>query len=249
MSNYNLYLGDCLEIVPTLPDNSVDAIIADWPYGVTRCKWDSVIPLDNLWPECKRVIKPRGAIVLFGSQPFTSALIMSNIDWFKYCLVWEKDRATGFLDANRKPLKCHEDIVVFSDGQTTYNPQKTTGHPPVNNPGKNRHSAKHYSSYAVTSNSGSTERFPRSVIFYNGHNSAHGVLHPTQKPVALLEYLIRTYTNAGDTVLDNTMGSGTTGAACINTGRKFIGIEKDPGYFEIAKKRIEQAQPALFEVA
>lgn len=251
-----LILGDCLTVLPTL-DEPVDAIIADLPYGTTACKWDTVIPFEPLWTQYKRLIKPKGAIVLFGSQPFTSALVMSNPEWFKHEWIWEKDGASNFAAAKHVPLKYHENVLVFAKNAPTYNPQKWDAGRIMNKPGKNgRMSAKPGDVYGrktplAATWPQTTERYPSTVIRYprpkhNGHEMG---VHPTQKPVALLEYLIRTYTNAGETVLDNTMGSGTTGVACVQTGRKFIGIEIDEGYFEIACRRIReaQAQPKLVE--
>lgn len=233
-----LYFGDCLDIMLKLPDHSVDALIADWPYKKTRCTWDSLIPLDKLWPECKRVVKPGGAIVLFGKQPFTSLLVMSNPAMFKYALVWKKSRPTGFLDARRKPLGDHEDILIFGEKSITYNPQGLTQ---VNI--KNNRRSKGGECYGAVSTAAYTQKegnYPRSVLEFASTNE---YFHPTQKPLALLEYLVRTYTNPGETVLDNTMGSGTTGVACINTGRQFIGIEKEPKYYAIAQQRIGEDSP------
>ena len=234
--NIELLNGDCLSLMSSIPDGSVDAIICDLPYGTTACKWDTVIPFDPLWAHYKRVIKPNGAIVLFGSQPFTSALVMSNPTWFKCCWVWEKHQGTNPICSKYQPMKCHEDVLIFARGTTTYNPIMTPGTPyggfegikPIGELYGKGTRSKHRDNSAGN-------RFPRSVQYFRGDRG----LHPTQKPVALLEYLIRTYTNEGETVLDNTMGSGTTGVACMNTGRNFIGIEKDVGYFEIARNRIE----------
>ena len=250
--------GDCLDLMAQIPDGSVDMIMCDLPYGTTACKWDSVIPFEPLWAQYRRVAKRNAAIVLTASQPFTTALISSNMEMFKYCLVWEKTTATGGMHAKNKPLKSHEDVIVFSPGTTihasqsenrmTYNPQMDSGTPyvklrPKGSLKNNAHQSARDSNVDFLSvNSG--HRYPKSVVKIASGN--HGSTHPTQKPVALMEYLIRTYTNEGETVLDNCMGSGTTGVACANTGRKFIGIEKDAGYFTIAQKRIEQAQQQLF---
>ena len=245
--DYTLHLGDCLDIMATIPDASVDAVIADPPYGTTACKWDSVIPFEPMWEQLKRIVKQRAAIVLFGSQPFTSALVMSNPDWFRVSWVWAKPMGTNYLNANRDPMKAHEDIVVFSDGYCTYNPQKTKGVPYASTRGSVGDFVRDKSvgGYRTVSNG---DRYPLTV---QNFNQVFRPVHPTQKPVALLEYLVRTYTNEGDTVLDFTMGSGTTGVACMNTGRKFVGIELDAGYFKIAEKRIEEAtwQPALLREA
>lgn len=238
MTFVQTYLGDCLVEMGKLAPASVDMILCDLPYGTTACKWDSVIPFEPLWAEYRRVTKPNAAIVLTASQPFTSALVMSNPRWFRYQWVWEKPKATGHLDARRKPMKAHEDIAVFYAAYPTYHPQLGEGRPYRNNhkPGDN---GDCYGAVKAYSFSNDGTRFPRSVLRFT-----HEVkpVHPTQKPVALMEYLIRTYTNPGDVVMDNTMGSGTTGVACVNTGRSFIGIERDPGYYDIACKRIEAAQ-------
>lgn len=247
---YQLHLGDCLEIMPTLASGSVDAIICDLPYGVTSCKWDSVIPLEPLWAEYKRVIRSDGAIVLFGNQPFTSKLITSNLEWFRYCWVWDKvNRFTNYGNVSFMPLRKHEDVVIFSQKKSKYFPQMTIGKSyTAKRTGKRPDVYANGGLFPRNSVNHGT-RFPSSILPIVADVKKEMGLHPTQKPVALLEYLVRTYTNAGETVLDNTMGSGTTGVACMNTGRKFIGIEKDAGYFEIAKRRIESAQPALMEVA
>ena len=246
---HTLYHGDCLDILPTLPAQSVDAIIADPPYGTTACKWDSVIPLDAMWRELKRVIKPRGAVVLFAAQPFTSALVMSNAGWFRYSWVWDKVVKTGHLNARQMPLRRHEDIVVFSpasNGGYCYNPHMRKGeYRQKGGTGKN---GGVYGSYAVDVKF-NDEYYPDSILQLSKGAQTHENLHPTQKPVDLLRYLVRTYTNAGETVLDFTMGSGTCGVACVMEGRNFIGVELDAGYFDIAKRRIEQVQPALMEAA
>ena len=251
-TEYRLHHGDCLEILPTLADGSIDAIIADPPYGTTACKWDSVIPLEPMWAQLKRVIKPRGAIVLFAAQPFTSALVMSNAEWFRYAMVWRKTMPLGFMHAKNKPLNTHEDIVVFSGGivahfgksesRMTYNPQMKAGKPyrkhitEKNRSGEHRWLRPSHSDYTLENDG---ERYPGSVIEYSNGNS--NSQHPTQKPVDLLAYLIRTYTNEGETVLDFTMGSGSTGVAAMKEGRRFVGIELDAGYFDIAKRRIGEA--------
>ncbi len=236
IGNATLYLGDCLEVMATLPDASVDMILCDLPYGTTRNKWDSVIPFEPLWAQYWRVAKPNAAIVLTASQPFTTTLIASQIKRFKYCWVWEKSRFSNQLLAKIQPLKIHEDVCVFAKGKTPYNPQglvevnrvvKQGSRVSDNNGGGSRKTA-----YTQTHTG-----YPKSIIQVP---SAGGTVHPTQKPVALFEYLIRTYTNEGETVLDNCMGSGTTGVACANTGRRFIGIEKEVKYFDIACRRMAQ---------
>jgi site-specific DNA-methyltransferase (adenine-specific) len=251
---HTLHLGDCLDILPTIPAQSVDAIIADPPYGTTACKWDSVIPLAPMWAELKRVIKPRGAIVLFAAQPFTSVLIMSNLEQFKYEWIWNKKRPTDFFNARNRPMRVHENVCVFSDGTTAnrspnrmpYYPQGLSDCEIVQN--KSNKDIKSGRIYGVrpshVANYTATQTgFPHTRLDFSSIVSGH----PTQKPVELLRYLIRTYTNPGETVLDFTMGSGTTGVAALQEGRQFVGIEKDAGYFDIARTRIEQVQPALVE--
>lgn len=247
MADYTLYHGDCLDVMATLEAGSFDAIIADLPYGTTACRWDTVIPFEPLWAQYKRLIKPRGAIVLFGSQPFTSALVMSNPKWFKYAWVWEKSKASNFLLARKQPMKVHEDVLVFCDGAPIYYPQKTAGEPysgekRAGKKGSNTDVFNAVPNPAKRAGSKDGSRFPRTVQYFVTAEAEGTTIHPTQKPVALLEYLIRTYTNEGETVLDNVMGSGTTGVACIQTGRRFVGIEKEAAYFDIAKRRVEAAQ-------
>lgn len=314
---FQLYKGDCLEVMKELPDKSIDMILCDLPYGTTACEWDNVIPLDKLWEQYRRIIKPTGNIVLTASQPFTSILIASNLSWFKYTWVWEKEQGTNFLLSKYMPLKVHEDIVVFSknndigkneelrqyfynekikggftnkqinemlgystkgsgmaghyfkkdkqqfsipkeddykklqetgyfqlpykevkemydnkSNKITYNPQMSKGKPYTSGKGTSGDVTGNVDKI-VTKNKGT--RYPTTILKFNRETG----LHPTQKPVSLLEYLIKTYSNEGEMILDNTMGSGSTGVACLNTNRKFIGIELDDNYFEIAKKRIE----------
>lgn len=233
-------IGDCLERMAEIEAGSVDLVLTDPPYGTTACSWDAVIPFEPMWREVRRVLKPNGAAVFTASQPFTSALVMSNAREFRYQWVWEKDRATGHLNAKKRPMVAHEDVVVFSAMTPRYNPQLTETGKASNKSAKTERSssAKTYGSFSEYQRGGDTTRFPRSVVKFNTVNSAHGVVHPTQKPAALMEYLIRTYTNEGETVLDFTMGSGTTGVACVNTGRNFIGIERDPQYYRISCQRI-----------
>ena len=231
-----LHRGDCLEVMPTIEAGSVDLILSDLPYGTTACKWDTVIPFEPLWACFKHVLKPRGAVVLTASQPFTSMLVMSNREWFRCEWVWIKSAGGGFLNANRQPLKRHESVLVFADGQPTYSPQKTEGKPYVC-----RSSAAGETTFDqsvagwVTKNAG--DRYPTSELRVVSNTGDH----PTQKPVALFEYLIKTYSNEGETVLDATIGSGTTALAALNTGRKCIGIERDDGYFDIACRRVTEA--------
>lgn len=229
---YSLYMGDCLELMKDIPDNSVDMILCDLPYGTTRNKWDSVIPFDLLWGEYGRICS--GPVVLTACQPFTSSLVISNTKCFRHNWVWKKKHATGHLNAKRMPMKQHEDVLVFCSRVPTYNPQGLIAYNKVTKRGNNG------TNFGKSGRENFQEwtNYPRSVLEFA---SDANPVHPTQKPVALMEYLIRTYTNAGDAVLDNCMGSGTTGVSCMNTGRKFIGMEMDAGYFEVAKNRIEDA--------
>jgi len=240
-----LYNGDCLEEMKNIPDGSVDLVLTDPPYGTTACKWDSVIPFEPMWEQLHRVIKGNGAIVLFGSEPFSSALRMSNIKRYKYDWVWDKVRPSGFQLARIMPMKRHELVSVFCCGRVPYIPQKEKRDKPV----KGKVASKSESSPLKYSDGVTriyTDKNPQSILeYYKGSDGAY--VHPTQKPVALLEYLIRTYTQEGETVLDFTMGSGSTGVACVNTGRDFIGIELDEGYYNIAEKRIEDARMTPLE--
>ena len=240
--DYDLYRGDCLELMKDIPDGTVDMILCDLPYGTTKNKWDSVIPFKPLWEQYERIIKDNGAVVLFGSGLFTIKLITSNEKFWRYNLVWHKTTPTGFLNANRQPLRAHEDICVFYKKQSTYNPQKTKGHKRKVSTVEHKRNSKKTTDYGEHSlrSYDSTERFPKSVLTF-ATDKQKAAFHPTQKPVALLEYLIKTYTNEGDVVLDNCMGSGSTGVACVNTGRRFIGMELDEQYFTIAQKRIRDA--------
>ena len=226
-------LGDCLERMKEIMDSSVDMVLADPPYGTTACKWDSVIPLEPMWDELKRVIKPNGAIVMTASQPFTSTLTYSNIKQFKSSWIWEKEQGTNFQSAKFVPLKNHEDVIVFSSGKCTYNPQMTQGKPFLSGKGE---STGVYGKTVKKQVENFGTRYPKTVQRFNRETG----LHPTQKPVALMEYLIKTYTNEGEMVLDFTMGSGTTGVAAKNLNRKFIGIEMDEKYFKIAQDRINK---------
>lgn len=245
----SLHRGDCLDIMPTLPAASVDLILCDLPYGTTACSWDAVIPFDRLWAEYRRIAKPNAAIVLFGDEPFSSALRLSNANWYKYDWYWKKSRPAGFVNAKLKPLKDIETISVFSSGATANGSKRNMPYFPQNveqinkewkrptryvdgdrgvNPARESHALQR----TLTATG-----YPRQILEFSNPNN--DVLHPTQKPVALMEYLIRTYTNPGDVVLDNCMGSGTTGVAAFATGRKFIGIERDPDYFAICQRRIQ----------
>jgi len=243
-----LIQGDCLEEMKNIPDGSVDLVLTDPPYGTTACKWDSVIPFEPMWEQLKRVIKPNGAIVLMGSQPFTSALIMSNPKMFKCEWIWEKAVGSNFAVLKYQPMKEHENILVFSKKRHNYYPikqsRKGSGakRNKYNYNPSNTNKRKFLGGFEVdkkrTKTRQSLLRNPSSVQYFNNREKTRG-LHPTQKPIALMEYLIKTYTNENETVLDFTMGSGTTGVACKNINRDFIGIELDKKYFEIAKKRIE----------
>ncbi len=246
-----LYQGDCLDIMPTLPASSVDLVLCDLPYGTTHCKWDSVISLEPMWAAYQRVIKPFAPIVLTAAQPFTSALIMSNVAMFKYCWIWQKENASNFFAAKFQPLNNTEDVAVFCDGGCNNGTKNPAPYFPqglesvdikcIN--GKNVGGlvgAAHKTAMKEGREYTQTQKgYPFKTLEYARDA---GKVHPTQKPVALMEYLIRTYTNPGDTVLDNCMGSGTTGVACVNTGRSFIGIEMDPGYFTTASARIAAAR-------
>ena len=244
MSKVTLMLGDCLERMKEIPDGSVDMVLCDPPYGTTSCKWDSVIDLEKMWEQLKRVTKVNGAIVMTASQPFTTVLIASNLKRFKHAWVWNKRFAANFAVAKYQPLKIHEDVCVFSFGTATYYPQKTQRDKPIKlgkNVSKsgstNLQTAKEEYNGKVY-----TDKNPESIIFYDTRAEGQVKLHPTQKPVALMEYLINTYTLENETVLDFTMGSGTTGVACLNTNRSFIGIEMDENYFNIASQRIDNTK-------
>jgi len=240
--NSVLLLGDCIHHMEQLPNKSIDLCLVDPPYGVTQCKWDSVIPIKAMWDGLDSVMKERGVIAMTATQPFTATLIDSNKLMFKYCWTWKKNKSTGFLNAKKQPLRIIEDIVVFYKKQPAYYPQKTTGHEPV-------HSFVKHTGDGDTvgrtqtgfSGGGQTDRYPVNFLEFpvvNNDNSGNDKFHPTQKPVALLEYLIKTYTKERDTVLDFAMGSGSTGIAAHNLKRKFIGIEIDKNYFDIACRRI-----------
>ena len=234
--NFNtLHEGDCLKVMAGLPDGCADMILCDLPYGVTQNAWDSVVPVAELWSQYKRVLKSNGAVVLTAQQPFTSALVVSNLKWFKYEWIWEKDNGTGFLNAKKQPLRNHESILVFYQKQPTYNPQMRAGKPYLAKTGATK--SKNYGKQRdVHTSCTDGLRYPLTVVKMTRGNT----IHPTQKPVALFEYLIRTYTNDGDTVLDNCAGSGTTAIAAMNTNRKYILIEKDAAYCDIIRRRIAE---------
>jgi DNA modification methylase len=230
--------GDCLYKMSEIESGSVDMILTDPPYGTTACKWDSIIPLEPMWEQLKRIIKPNGAIVMTASQPFTSVLTCSNLDMFKYSLVWEKPSSTGHLNAKKMFMRAHEDVLVFYSNPPVYNPQMTHGHKrKAATADREKKESDCYGSQKGVTSYDSTSRYPRSVQVFSS-DKQKSKLHPTQKPVALMEYLIKTYTNEGETVLDFTMGSGTTGVAAKKLNRDFIGIEMDDAYFKIAKERI-----------
>ncbi|MED0826398.1 MULTISPECIES: DNA-methyltransferase [Bacillus cereus group] len=236
---------DCLEGMKLLQDKSVDMILCDLPYGVTQNKWDVVIPFNELWQQYERIIKDSGAIVLTAAQPFSAQLIVSNPKLFRYEWIWEKTAATGHLNAKKMPMRAHESILVFYKKLPTYNPIKTTGHAPVNSYTKHQDDGSNYGKTKVgISGGGSTERYPRSVQRFSTDKQKEAI-HPTQKPVALFEYLIKTYTNEGETVLDNCIGSGTTAVAALNTNRNFIGFEISKEYCVAANERINNLQQVL----
>jgi site-specific DNA-methyltransferase (adenine-specific) len=238
-----IYQRDCLSDggMALIPDKSIDMILCDLPYGTTACKWDTIIPFDRLWAQYERVIKDNGAIVLTASQPFTSALVMSNAKLFKYELIWDKKFTSDFLHAKRRPMKYHENVCIFYKKPPTYNPQKWKGKPnhSMGNVGENPIYRENQNTVLKNVESDKSGlKYPRSIVEFQKHTSTEN-LHPTQKPASLFEYLIKTYSNEGDIVLDNCMGSGTTAVAAINTNRKFIGFETEPAYIEIANKRID----------
>lgn len=236
MKPIELWHGDCLELMNDIPDDSVDMVLCDLPYGTTRNQWDTCIPLEKLWQEYKRIVKKNGAILLFAQTPFDKVLGASNLAMLKYEWIWEKPQGTGHLNAKKMPMKSHENILVFYRQLPHYNPQWEWSMPYVSTGGS--HSTNYGTQKPNVTTISDGRRYPKDVLrFGKAETDKH--LHPTQKPVALLEYLIKTYTNSGDTVLDNCMGSGSTGVACANTNRRFIGIELDDDYFNIAKQRID----------
>lgn len=244
--------GDCLELMKEIPDGSVDLVLCDLPYQMTSCEWDVLIPFDQLWEQYRRIVKSNGSVALFGTEPFASKLRMSNLDWYKYDWVWSKKATSDFLHAKNKPLNAHEVISVFSPGvcnhaslsgprRMTYNPQGlvSLGVVTKNGDKPSAVSAAHGCLWNSSRTYEAYTNYPKSVLEFNSRTEKR--FHPTQKPVTLLEYLIKTYTNPGEVVLDNTMGSGSTGVAAVNTGRSFIGMELDSGYFEVAQQRINGA--------
>lgn len=237
----SLIHGDCLEEMKAIPDGSVDMVLTDPPYGTTACKWDSVIPLEPMWDQLKRIIKPNGAIVMTASQPFTSVLVTSNLKMFRYCMVWDKVIHSNPLIAKVQPLTTHEDMVVFYKKKPTYSPQMKEGRV-IKRGGADKGASETKGETSMTNRSKDSTllRYPNKIVIVSNADKTN-IVHPTQKPVALMEYLIKTYTNELETVLDFTMGSGTTGVAAKNLNRSFIGIEKDDKYFNIAKDRIDLA--------
>ena len=240
----DLRCGDCLELMKDIPDGSVDLILCDLPYGTTACKWDTVIPFEPLWEQYNRVIKEKGVVVLFGTEPFSTALRKSNLKRYKYDWIWNKVRGVGHLNAKRRPMMCTENICVFYAKQPTYNPQMR--------PRERERLSKNNNKQQVFGKSRNDfkgeilrEKYPINLLTFSKSDMTKNNFHPTQKPVPLLEYLIKTYTNPGDVVLDNCMGSGSTGVACINTGRRFIGMELEQDFFKIAIERIAKAQAEL----
>ena len=242
-----LYNGDCLELMKEIPTGSIDMILCDLPYGTTQNKWDSVIPLTELWREYKRIIKPKGVIALSSQGIFTAKLILSNEGWFKYKFVWVKSKPTNFLNARRQPLRQHEDICIFYGSQPNYYPVMSPGKP-YNKGVRKAQFTGSYGDFKPVQVKSDGERFPTDTLYCKTAESETGgrVWHPTQKPVELMEYMIKTYTNEGDLVLDNCMGSGTTGVACKNLNRLFMGMEMNEEYFKIATKRINGTQNMLF---
>ena len=236
--NYKLMFGDCLERMKEIPDGSVDLVLTDLPYQTTQNSWDSMIDLEEMWVQLNRICKPNTAKLMFAQTPFDKILGCSNLKELKYEWIWEKTTATGHLNAKKMPMKAHENILVFYDKLPTYNPQKTTGHKPANSYTKHQDDGSNYGETKVgISGGGQTDRYPRSVQVFKTDKQKVS-LHPTQKPVALLEYLIKTYTQECETVLDFTFGSCSTGVACLNTNRKFVGVEMDANYYEIACDRM-----------
>lgn len=248
MTSVQIFCGDCLDVMREMEPQSIDAIITDLPYGNTQNGWDEIIPLQPMWEQVGRVLRNGGVFVTTATQPFASHLIISNLDWFKWEDIWRKSHATGHLNCKVMPLRQHENILVFGDGRVAYNPQIKRKPPKDIRP--SRRSGKGTDCYGKYDNDPETTipldmSYPRSVVEFNTANHGESGLHPTQKPAALYSYLIRTYTNAGDTVLDFCMGSGTTGVAAVKEGRHFVGSDNDPGYFAIAEKRIAEAQMQL----
>ena len=235
--NIELYNGDCLELMKNIPDKSIDMILCDLPYGKTRNKWDSIISLDKLWEQYNRIIKDNGAITLFAQTPFDKVLGVSNLKMLKYEWIWEKEQGTGFLNAKKMPLKNHENILIFYKKPPIYNPQMKKGKPYTLE--RNTFTVNYGKQVDMVRTENTGERYPLTILKFKRDKEK---LHPTQKPIALLEYLIKTYTKENEIVLDNCMGSGSTGVACVNANRNFIGMELDNNYFNTAKERIYKAK-------
>jgi site-specific DNA-methyltransferase (adenine-specific) len=247
MQHNKIILGDCLDEMSKIPNESIDMILCDLPYGTTQCRWDTVIPFEELWKQYERIIKSNGAIVLTAIQPFTSTLVMSNMKMFRYSLVWEKSKSTGYLNSKKMPMRAHEDILVFYKNLPTYNPQKTIGVP--YDKGKANRPTEVYREQKgeihVKNEDGL--RYPRSVQYFKTAESEGKVLHSTQKPISLFEWLIKTYSNENDVILDNCIGSGTTAIAAIRTKRNYLGIENDENYYNITINRIEEENKKKIE--
>lgn len=245
MTDIKLLKGDCVELLPTLESKSIDCVITDLPYQMTDCVWDAVIPFDFMWNEFKRLVKPKGAMVFTCSQPFTTLLVNSNMKQFKHEWIWEKHQGTNPMAASYAPMKCHESVVVFCDGSPNYYPQMEKGTPYSGFKGE-KGIGEIYGDNLKSEHRDNPEgsRYPRSVQYFKGEKG----LHPTQKPVALMEYLVRTYSKENDVVLDITMGSGTTGIACFNVDRNFVGIERDEEYYKVCVERLEEAKKTKKEI-
>lgn len=244
MENFELHQGDCLEVLAGVPDRSANLVLCDPPYGTTDCAYDDVIPFDAMWALYRRVLAPGGCVVLFGSQPFTSRLVVSNLKWFRYSLVWNKNKCGSPGLAKIRPMKVHEDILVFAPGRTTYNPQMEVGEPYSRNPPKHIRCNRHGYGFAGTKAEGIVNtgtRYPKSVLNISRDFSAQQQVHQHQKPLSVLRWLLKTYSNPGDVVLDNAMGSGATGVGCLELGRRFVGCELDPAAFGVAEARIRRA--------
>lgn len=244
MENFELHQGDCLEGLAGVPDRSVNLVLCDPPYGTTDCAYDDVIPFDAMWALYRRVLAPGGCVVLFGSQPFTSRLVVSNLKWFRYSLVWNKNKCGSPGLAKIRPMKVHEDILVFAPGRTTYNPQMEVGEPYSRNPPKQIRCNRHGYGFAGTKAEGIVNtgtRYPKSVLNISRDFSAQQQVHQHQKPLSVLRWLLKTYSNPGDVVFDNAMGSGATGVGCLELGRRFVGCELDPAAFGVAEVRIRRA--------
>ena len=249
VKNIKLYNDDCFNVFPKIKDKSIDLFILDLPYGQTACKWDILIDLDKMWNEIKRTMKPSAIICFFCTTKFGYSIIKSNEKWFKYDLIWKKSRKVGFLSANKRQLRQHENIYVFKEEQGTYNPQKTEGKPYKTKGGDltNSYYRDNKSNYKSTGNDNKGDRHPTSIIENTilEHNNPHKTIHRTEKPVSLLEYLIKTYSNEGDKIMDFTMGSASCGVACMNTKRKFIGVEMNKEIFKLANNRIKEHDKIL----